>query len=254
MVSEESLTSLCFRWSAVMQTYLPWRSQFQDDALALAQDLTGPLTSLLDIGSGPGDFPRRTAIAWPRCRLVAMDDDARVVALTQHHLRDRALVVQDDVLVPGWAERVTGQSGGPFDAVLASAVMHIVGADRYESVVAEARRTLRVGGVFIDIDEMPLDTGSPTLARCLAARRDTHVQARLTDGQEDYRSWRAALLQVMPEVETAPEVYAAAPRSGGGDVEVPTAQLRVAALLRSGFREASVVLRQLDTAVIVALR
>lgn len=252
MAPDESLTLLCHRWSNVMQAYLPWRSQFQDDALVLAEDLSGPLRSLLDIGSGPGDFLHRVATARPGCHLVALDDDARVVALARHHLRDRAVVVQDNVLVSGWSERVTGQSGGPFDVVLASAVMHIVGADLYESVVAEAYGTVRGGGVFIDIDEMPLDAASPTLARCVVAQRDTQVQAGLAQAQEDYQSWRSALLQAMPEVGAAPEADPA-PLTDG-DVEVPTAEFRVAALLRSGFREATVVLRQMDTAVIAAVR
>ncbi len=241
---DEVVADLVARWEDVMSAYVPWRTRFEVDLLAVVEGLTGPLTSVLDVGSGPGGFLRRVTARRPRCRTVAMDGDGAVVALARRHLGEGAVVLRDDALAPGWAARAT--AGAPFDLVLVSALMHIMGTHRYQDVMTEALRAVRPGGVLVDIDEMPLSPSSPLLASQAADQREAEVQERLRNGCEGYRQWRQALMGTFPGYAVVP-----VPTE---EVSVPTADERVAALRAAGFREAAVVLRQLDTAVVLALR
>jgi tRNA (cmo5U34)-methyltransferase len=91
---------------------------------------------------------------------VLVDSSAPLLAHAQQRLArfaGRVQYVQADLNDRQWVE----QASGPFEAVVsARAVHHLGGADRIREFFAEILRTLAPGGVFINLDYVPL--ASPT--------------------------------------------------------------------------------------------
>lgn len=238
------------RWDAVMAGYLPRREELFTLVLDLLHELDAD-RRVLDLGCGAASFTHRLLAHNPASDVVALDWDPLMLSLAESGLSGRAVVHDADFTAPGWAAGV----GERVDAVVACAALHMVDAAWYRDVVVEVAAALRPGGVFVDIDEMPLHPSSPALAGLSARLLRSLVESRFAGDSEDFGAWLADLSS-QPEV--APLLGLRRRRfdrpADGREVRVARADERAAALLDAGFVEAAVIDRQYDTAVLVALR
>lgn len=224
-----------------MAGFIPWRDLWFDSALQLVRRL-GPVRALMDLGCGVGSVSARALADDPSCAVTALDRDPVMTSLARQHLGSRVVVLERDIGAIGWGKTV----GTPFDVVLSSSVLHILDATAYGAVTVEVATALRPGGVFVDIDEMPLTDGP--LANATAALRQEAAEAHFAAGHEDFRAWYDALsahpaMQGLAEPRTTPS----------GEVRVARADERIAALRQAGFGATDVVERRGDIAMIVAV-
>lgn len=248
MWDESATRSWIGRWDDVMAGYVPWR----EDSYALVLEVLerlGATDRVLDLGCGTGSFTRRLLDRRPGCVVTAMDWDPVMLALARVSLRGRASVIEADLASPGWGMGM-GMVGA-FDAVVTCAVLHMVDASRYGTVVESAAGVLRPGSVFVDVDEMPLHPSSGRLGGVCAGLRQDGADEHF-ESHEDFRAWMEDL-QRDPQV--APLLGLRELRFGSRrDGRVARADERIRALRAAGFTEVDVVERRLDMAVLVAIR
>lgn len=235
------------RWDALMTLHLPWRDEALTTASRLMEALgaTGPL---LDLGCGTASFAAGVLDRESDRSVTVLEWDLVMLALARARLGGRARVVEADLTSERWSSGL----GQDFDAVVSCAVLHILDRSRYRTVAAELFSILRPGGVFVDIDEMPLPPDAPRLAREGAGLRQEQIGRRLAEGAEDFPAWLAA---VSVEAGIRPLLQLRKQRLGAWrDGQVADADERRHALLAVGFTEVQVMECRLDTAMLVAVR
>jgi len=233
------------RWDTMMTGFWPWRSDVQQTVVDLLHRL-GASGQVLELGCGPGSFAAHLAARGSD--VLAVDRDPLMVGLARAHLAGRATVAEMDVTDAGWGAR----SDRRFDAVVTSAVLHMLDASRYTAAVREVAAVLRPHGVFVDVDEMPLAPCNGRLAATAVGMRESQTEAWFSSGNEGFAAWMEELRR---QPQSRPLLSLQASRSGARvDGRVARADERVAALRAAGFVEAAVLERRLDTAVVVAVR
>lgn len=230
-----------------MAGHVPWRGQAQTTALDVLEH-QGALGRVVDLGCGPGSFTRAVLARRRGSAVTAVDHDPLMLALARASLGGRAAVLDADLGAPHWPAALPG----PVDAVVACAVLHMVDASDYAAAVTTIASALRPGGLFVDVDEVPLPPSSGRLAEVVAQVRQQHLEARAAEGHEDFRAW-------MQGLRAQPEVSSLVPLrdqrlAGRPEVRVAHRDERAGALRRAGFTEVAEVHRTLDTAVLVAVR
>jgi len=232
------------RWDTLMTGFWPWRAEVQQTVVELL-DRLGVSGRVLELGAGPGSFAVR--LAGRPSDVVAMDWDPLVLGLARAHLAGRATVFEADLTQRGWASGVHGR----FDAVVTSAVLHMVEASAYKAIAGEVASVLRPGGVFVDVDEMPLGPCIARLATVAAGLREARATAWFSSHHEDFQTW---MTDLRAQPQSAPLLALQRDRFGSRVARrVARADERVAALRTVGFTEAVVVERRLDTAVVMAV-
>lgn len=231
------------RFDAVMDRHVPWRTELHATALSLLQEF-GATGSVVDLGCGPGVLCGWLADRLPGSRVTGLDADPVMVAVAGAHLRGRATVREQDLTAPGWGAAEPGR----YSAAVASSVLHMVDAGGYARVARELAAAVRPGGLVVDVDELlPAGPAGQLAAACTALRGRAGRAA-----PETYGEWLTALCA---EPDLAPAVRRRSALLHGRPDAVPaTVEQRVGALLAAGFREAAVVGRRLDVAVLVAVR
>src|SRR6476619_5169297 len=126
----------------------PWDARTYDAVSgpqqAWAQDVMARLPDLadgstvLDVGCGSGRVTEALAVRLPRCRVLAIDQSAEMVALAAARLGGRAQVWREDVLQLALDE--------PVDAIVSTATLHWV--PDHDLMWARLARALRRGGVL----------------------------------------------------------------------------------------------------------
>lgn len=234
------------RFEAVMAGHVPWRAEAHRLALDLLR-ASGATESVLDLGCGAGSLSRWLVDQAPTASVTALDWDPAMATLAAAHLHGRVLVREQDLTAPGWG--TTGWAA--CSAAVSSSVLHMVGVAGYGRVAREVAAAVAPGGLFVDIDELPVEPGG-RLADVCATLRGRALEAHLAHGGESYQQWITALCA---EPGMGPAAALRQERFAGRAEEVPASLAqRTAALLTAGFREVAVVERRLDVAVLVALR
>jgi SAM-dependent methyltransferase len=137
--------------------------QARREAAAVLEVLPG--CSVLDVGSGTGEFLIELALAYPRVRAVGVDSSAALTAVA----RERAVAAGAQVaLAIGDAERLAFVDGS-FDRVNCSRVLlHL---ERPEAALAEMARVLAPGGRAVlwepDFDALMIDCDDLATARAV---------------------------------------------------------------------------------------
>ena len=224
--SAETALAWVERWDAVMTGFWPWRSDVQQTVVDMLHRL-GASGQVLELGCGPGSFAAQ--LAGRGSDVLAVDRDPLMVALARAHLAGRATVGEVDVTDAGWGARMDRR----FDAVVTSAVLHMLDASRYAAAVREVAAVLRPHGVFVDVDEMPLAPCNGRLAATAAGLRESQTEAWFSSGHEGFAAWMEDLRR---QPQSRPLLSMHASRSGarvGG--RAASADERVAALRAVGF-------------------
>jgi tRNA (cmo5U34)-methyltransferase len=131
-------------YDARIRTFIPGYEEMLDVAAAALPRSTRHIT---DLGTGTGALASRCLKAAPSARLTGIDGDADILQVAARRLGTRAAFVHGSFL------RLPLPKA---DAVVASFSLHHVrtrGAKR--ALYGRIRRSLRPGGVFVEVDSCP---------------------------------------------------------------------------------------------------
>jgi trans-aconitate 2-methyltransferase len=138
-------------WSAKQYT------AFEDERTRPVRDLIAALPaidarSVMDLGCGPGNSTEVLAARFPGARVAGIDSSADMIAAARRRLPQALFTVEE---VQAW------QDSGPFEVILANAVLHWVPA--HETLLpALIQKLSPAGGLAV---QMPDNLDSP--AHCL---------------------------------------------------------------------------------------
>ena len=241
-------------WDAQQDLYRPDREhalEAMTDFLASAFPVDG--LRVLDLACGCGAVTARILEAVPSARVVGIDRDPVLLRIAREIWAGdpRVTFEQADLRNDGWRERL---GVGKFDAVVTAASLHWFEPDDVSRVYREIATSLRPGGLFANLDWIPI-AGAPELERVSDAYgRDR--ERRLTPEREGQLSpWSEWWAQTLADPDLAAE---AKERSA---MDVPRSAEHFAdeewhrsELIAAGFAEAGVIWRSFSSAVMVAQR
>lgn len=181
-------------WSA--SQYLKFESERSRPCAELLARVPGPVRRAVDLGCGPGNSTELVLARWPRARVTALDSSPDMVAAARARLPGVEVVE---------ADLVTWDDPGPFDLVLANAVLQWV-PDHARLIPALVARLAPGGSLAVQVPDN-LDEPSHRLMREVAAdrrwagrigdaaalrtpRQPAEWYARLLDGRARLDLWR----------------------------------------------------------------
>jgi trans-aconitate 2-methyltransferase len=146
---------------------LSWSAEqyvaFENERTRPVRDLLAALPpidahSVVDLGCGPGNSTEVLAACYPQAKISGIDSSSDMIAAARHRLPHISFTVAD---LQTWEE------AGPFDVILANAVLQWV--DNHESLLPELVARLAPGGTLAV--QMPdnLDEPAHRLMRQVAA-------------------------------------------------------------------------------------
>lgn len=242
------------RWDAQQDLYRPDRERAlaaMADILALALRVERP--RVLDLACGCGAVTARILDAVPSARVVGIDRDPVLLRIAAEIWAGdpRVTLEQADLRDGAWRNR---HGGGQFDAVVTAASTHWFGPDDLFSLYGAIASSLRPGGLFANLDWIPV-AQAPEVQRL----SDAYLRGRerrLTQGHEGQPwPWREWWAQTLADPDLAAE---ARERSA---MDVPPSAEHFAnedwhrsALIAAGFAEAGVIWRSFTSAVMVSRR
>jgi tRNA (cmo5U34)-methyltransferase len=185
-------------------------------ALELAEP--GPMTTVLDLGTGTGALAARVAEAYPDASFTLLDGAPAMVTKAVESLgpRSAAGVVQD------FADPLPA---GPFDAIVSSLAIHHLDDAGKASLYSRAHDALRPGGVFVNAEQV-LGT-TPAVDALLWRWHEREARALGASDEE----WAGALERMTHDRCATVETNLALLREGGfEDVSVHFADGRFAVL------------------------
>ncbi|MBI2825232.1 MAG: class I SAM-dependent methyltransferase [Planctomycetia bacterium] len=128
------------------------------DVVADVKTLAGTGTTLVDLGCGPGTVLRRLAIERPDLSLTGVDIDQRMLSIAGRRLPQARLLQASIDKVP-----IEDKSA---DIVISSMVFHHLEHPVKQGAFREARRILKLGGLFLLCDfSVPVNNWGAWLVR-----------------------------------------------------------------------------------------
>jgi len=241
-------------WDAQQDLYRPDREHAlgaMSDVLAFA--LPVDRLRVLDLACGCGAVTARILDAVPSAHVVGIDRDPVLLRIAREIWTGdpRVTFEQADLRDGAWPDR---HGVGRFDAVVTAASTHWFEPDDLSSLYRVIARSLRPGGLFANLDWIPI-AQAPELQRlCDACVRDR--ERRLTPEREGQPSpWSDWWAQTLADPDLAAE---ASERSA---MDVPESAEHFAdedwhrsALIAAGFAEAGVIWRSFSSAVMFSRR
>ena len=241
-------------WDAQQDLYRPDREhalEAMTEALASALPIEQP--RVLVVACGCGAVTGRILNALPSARVVGVDRDPVLlriareiwagdprVAFEQADLRDGAW----------WARHGVGQ----FDAVVTAASTHWFAPDDLSGLYRAIATSLRRGGLFANLDWIPI-AGAPELLRLSDAYVQDRERRLISEREGQVSPWSEWWAQTLADPDLAAEAMERsamdAPRSAEhfADEEWHRSEL-----IAAGFAEAGVIWRSFSSAVMVAKR
>jgi SAM-dependent methyltransferase len=191
--------------------------------------------------------------ALPSARVVGIDRDPVLLRIAEEIWADDPRVVFEhaELRDAGWQERL---GGGQFDAVVTAASLHWFEPEDLAALYRAIASTLAPGGVFANLDWIPIARASalqrPSDASMRASRRQ--VAPQRVGSSSPWQDWWAL---VLADPDLAAE---AAARNAMGLPQpaefVADEDWHRAALMAAGFAEVGVIWRSLSSAIIAARR
>jgi SAM-dependent methyltransferase len=241
-------------WDAQQDLYRPDREHAlgaMADVLASALPVDRP--RMLDLACGCGAVTARILDALPSAQIVAMDRDPVLLRIAKEIWAGdpRVTLEKADLRDDAWRYR---HADGAFDAVVTAASTHWFEPDELSRLYRAISTVLRPGGLFANLDWIPI-AQAPELQRLSDAYvRDR--ERRLTLEREGQSSpWSEWWTQTLADPDLAAE---ARERSA---MDVPRSAEHFAdedwhrsELIAAGFAEAGVIWRSFSSAVMTARR
>jgi len=122
----------------------------------LLECLHGPVTNVLDLGSGDGRLLALVRLVHPEARAVALDFSETMIDRLSGRFADNPLVdvIRHDL------NATLPQLNGPFDAVVSSFAIHHLAHPRKRSLYEEIFERLAPGGAFCNLEHVASATPS----------------------------------------------------------------------------------------------
>ncbi|GAA2747249.1 class I SAM-dependent methyltransferase [Kitasatospora cinereorecta] len=237
-------------WDRQQQWYLPDREERFRVMLDTVEALAGPAPRVLDLACGTGSISERLLARFPGAVSVGVDQDPALLAIARGHFaaEPRLTLVTADLTDPAWADRLPP---GPYDAVVTATALHWLRTDDLVRLYGDLAALLAPGAVFLNADHAP-QAGIELLAaadRVFQERRQARERA---EGVLDWKEWWAA---AAAEPALAEHVEARFALYGShADGESHPAEWHTAQLVEAGFREAGILWRSVDDALVAAVR
>ncbi len=220
---------------------------------AIASALHVDRLRVLDLACGCGAVTARILDAVPSAHVVGIDRDPVLLRIAREIWTGdpRVTFEQADLRDGAWPDR---HGVGRFDAVVTAASTHWFEPEDLSSLYRVIARSLRPGGLFANLDWIPI-AQAPELQRlCDAYVRDR--ERRLAPEREGQPSpWRDWWAQTLADPDLAAE---ASERSA---MDVPESAEHFAdedwhrsELIAAGFAEAGVIWRSFSSAVMLSRR
>jgi SAM-dependent methyltransferase len=239
-------------WDAQQDFYRPDREHAlgaMSDAIASALPADHP--RVLDLACGCGAVTARILDAMPSAQVIGIDRDPVLLRIAREIWAGdpRVAFEQAELRDSAWADR---HRVGRFDAVVTAASLHWFEPDDLSSLYRVIAGSLRPGGLFANLDWIPV-AQAPGLRRlCDACVGDR--ERRLVPEREGQASpWREWWAQTLADPDLAAEA------SDRGAMDVPESAEHFAdedwhrsELIAAGFAEAGVIWRSFSSAVMVS--
>jgi len=241
-------------WDAQQDLYRPDRERAlraMSDVLAYALPVERP--RVLDLACGCGAVTARILDAVPSARVVGIDRDPVLVRIAREIWAgdERVSFEQTDLRDGAWRDR---HAGGQFDAVVTAASTHWFEPDDLLSLYRAIATSLRPGGLFANLDWIPI-AQAPELQRLSDAYLRGREQQLMPEREEQLSPWSEWWAQALADPDLAAEARERSamdlPRSAEhfADEDWHRSQL-----IAAGFAEAAVIWRSFSSAVMVSRR
>jgi len=175
--------------------------------------------SLLDLGGGPGTFGLEFTARHPGLRAAVLDLP-KALRVTRKIFKEKGYARPPLRLIAG--DFMTSSYGGPYDAILASNILHMLSESECKVVMGKAFKALNPGGALI-IHEFLLDPSktSPMEAALFSVHMLVHTHGGRAYSGEEFRdllrSVGCANIRILRDVTpSSGVVIGRKPASGGG--------------------------------------
>jgi SAM-dependent methyltransferase len=241
-------------WDAQQDLYRPDREHAlgaMSDVLASA--LTVHPVRVLDLACGCGAVTARILDAVPTAQVVGIDRDPVLLRIAREIWAGdpRATFEQADLRDGAWLER---HGVGQFDAVVTAASTHWFEPDHLSGLYRVIATSLRPGGLFANLDWIPI-AQAPDLQRLSDAFLRDRERRLIHEGERRLSPWSEWWARALADPDLAAE---ASERSA---MDMPRSAEHFAdedwhrsELIAAGFAEAGVIWRSFSSAVMVARR
>lgn len=242
------------RWDAQQTGYVPEREERFRAMLDVLAALLPPEFVALDLACGPGAISQRLVERFPRARCIAIDMDPVMIAIGRGALGTfdgRLRWVDGDLSSSDWVESVGEAS---VDAALSTTALHWLPAAQLVRLYREIGALIRLGGVFLNGDNMDFGPQLPTFQRLAqnARDRDWSDASFAARGIETAEQWWDALGR---EPSMAALIAERTRRLSLKERPVATDfETHVAALRDAGFREVGTIWQTGSDRVLLAVR
>lgn len=240
------------QWDRQQERYRPHREEGIQAIVSIVESVvTNGRGRVLDLACGCGSISTRLLARLPHLDIVAVDRDPVLLRIAQGLFDDnpQVTIVEADLYKIDWAKAL-GESR--FDAVVTATSLHWLPAIDVQRIYRDISIMLRLGGVFSNLDWMPI-----VYASRIGAIADRYVQsheayvARMTPEIPSWDDWWKAVANEPQLVEE----LARRQRLAGRSAEfMPARDWHEQELLAVGFSEAAEVWRCFKSAVVVAVR
>lgn len=237
------------KWDKQQERYRPHREEgLQAIVNILESIVTNGRGRVLDLACGCGSISKRLLAQLPHLDIVAVDRDP-VLLRIMHGLFDdnpHVTVVETDLYKIDWTKAL---SESQFDAVATATALHWLSAVDIQRIYRDLSTILRPGGVFSNLDWMPIEH-----APRIKAIAERYVQTYTAQMTPEFPSWDDWWKAVANEPELAEEL---ARRQQLAEIPaefMPHGDWHEQELLAAGFSEATEVWRCFGSAIVTAVR
>lgn len=240
------------RWDRQQELYRPQREAgIQAIVSAVAASAGDGQARVLDVACGCGSISARLLARLPQLAITAVDRDPVLLRIARGLFAGdpRVSTVAADLSARTWKELLGGQQ---FNAIVTATALHWLPATDVQRLYRDFSALLPAGGIFANLDWMPI-TGEPAIAAMAesAVRRHQEQAAQTLPATLTWDGWWDA---IAGEPELTAEL-AQRRQLGGRSAEfLPAAAWHLQALRAAGFSEAAVVWRCFNSAVVAAVR
>ncbi len=243
-------------WDRQQESFNPSRELRFGAMMDVLEARLGRRFRVLDLGCGPGSFSIRILRRFPAARVVAVDYDPVVRTIGQGALGTvggRLRWIDAKLGAPGWRAALPP---GRFDAAVSTTALHWLSSPQLSQLYLDLGRLIRPGGVFLNGDDLPWDSGDRDLvglARGLRRLRRRQWKREAPGSGKSWPRWWAAARRE-PALRDA---FVEHERRSAGhprhESEIPLSQ-HVRRLRAARFRTVAVVWQVFENRVLMAVR
>jgi SAM-dependent methyltransferase len=144
------------RWERMQERYLVKRNKRFDIIIQLIKETQTDLTSIVDLGCGPGSLTIRLLEAFPDIQIIGIDVDPTLLPLAQlrtARFGEQIRFIQKDLRDPAWTNFLSEQ----VDTVVSATALHWLNKKQLKQVYKQIASVLFHGGIFLNADHVRND-------------------------------------------------------------------------------------------------